>query len=130
MNCGKFTKGSSFMPKISTLGHKLLTTGNNRHTVQRACFFLRFKKTSGIHFFFFFFCTKINFLKNSSIKIAFSAGQNSAKAMSNLFVISQIMTKTVKLFEDYSPYGESVVRLQVIYTKTNVVSLTYPPCGG
>ena len=53
--------------------------------------------------------------------------------MSNLFVISQIMTKTVKLFEDYGPYGESVVRLQVINTKTNVVSLRYPdtlPVGG
>ena len=50
--------------------------------------------------------------------------------MSNLFVISQIMTKTVKLFEDYGPYGENVVRLQVIYTKTNVVSLRVWGEGG
>ena len=88
--------------------------------------------------FWAIFVEKVEYLVNekdgrftdSSIKKAFSAGQNSAKAMSNLFVISQIMTKTVKLFEDYGPYGESVVRLQVIYTKTNVVSLTGGERGG
>ena len=63
-------------------------------------------------------------IADSMIKRAFQAGENSTKAMPNVFLRPAVMPKTGKLFIDAGPYGESVGRVQVIYKKTVVVGLT------